>query len=298
MGAFAGLARGGDELVAIRAHRVSLPATKLPASIAGTKIQASRSPAAAPTSTGPGAETRKSPADAEDRGAREQARVDRIARRHRNSPPSAGAGCLQHESKRDAGDRDCAAHDERERRVPMRRRRREIQARPSDPSCRRSRGRRRTAHRTRMPPRARLHGAGPEQWRITKTVAMPAAMNVTTAASERFEKPAEPADAMPAGAAIAQARAESDQESGGEEQERRGTGLESRRRRRDELEQRRAPAIIIPARNAMRQARSPRAALDDAVDDAADAGDAADRPQQQRRPRSRSGRRRGGQLPK
>src|SRR5688572_7791194 len=204
------------------------------------------------------AETGESPSDAKDRRTRDQSRVERIGRRHVESAAAGGGRPLEDAPKRDGGDRDRAAHDEQQRGIE---RAEDVEESEHDESIGHAGNREAGAEqRTRRECRRKceLHGEKPGTWRITKTVAMPAAMNVTTAASERFEKRPSPQTPCPLVQPLPSRVPKPTRNPAASSREagpvwNRGGGVGTNRSRTP-------PTIVIPPRNAMRQARSPGAA--------------------------------------
>ncbi len=129
-----------------------------------------------------GAEAGQSPADAEHRAACHQARIDVAARRQLHRAAEEGASALAGSREGEVAHQDRAAHDEGERRVPAAR-----DVEEADHLAR-------VGHAGDDEPDAE-HQAGGESGErvhirclVTKTVAMPAAMNAPVATSERGDR--------------------------------------------------------------------------------------------------------------
>ena len=224
VGAFAGRTRDGGEILAIRAHCFEPAGDE-----ASREHRRHEDPGVAQSGGGAhqhraGAETRKSPADAKDRRAHEQA----PCRSRRpvgtwNPPPQAGAGRLSTSRNAIAVTATAPPKTNSERRDRTRRRRRGIRARRVGSSCAEiARPAPNSAPDANAAARRGPHGAEAQHVAHHEDVVAMRRRHERHDRGERATREAaEPADAMPAGAAVAQPRAESDQESGCEEQRRR-----------------------------------------------------------------------------
>ena len=229
-----------------------------------------------------GAQAGDSPADAEQRGARDQSSVDRCGRRQmevgvgkRRAAARCQPPCDRHRQQR-------AGHDERQRRIPTPSKIEEGahpcrvgHARNGEPCAEQQAAGEREN-------RADAHQPNPSRF-ITATVTKPAAMNVAVAANERGDRRDRPQTPCPLVQPLPEARTDADEEAAHQKSgearcearlDRAGQQGDERRSGRQAEHERGSDA---PGRAGLRKAGRPGG-------EAADAGDAP-KPQQHRRRR-------------